>query len=78
MGIMNADKYIEIINENLEEATVKMGREEFIFQQDNDLKHTAKKSKKFFQDSNIKLEWPAQSPDFLQKIYGVYWTQKCH
>jgi len=34
-GIMNADKYIEIINENLEESC-KMGLEEFIFQQDNE------------------------------------------
>jgi len=50
-GIMNADKYIEIINENLEEAAVKMEEELF----NNDPKHIAKKSKKFFQDSNIKL-----------------------
>jgi len=54
-GIMNIDKYIEIINKNLEETAVKMDLEEFIFQQDNDSKHTTKKSKKFFQDSNIKL-----------------------
>ena len=43
-GITNTDKYIEIINENLEEAVLKMGvEEEFILQQDNDPKHTAKK-----------------------------------
>ena len=64
-GIMNTDKYISIINNNLEEATVKMNlEEEFIFQQNNDPKHVTKTSMKFFSDSDIKLlEWPAQSLD---------------
>ena len=53
---MNADKYIEIICENLEEAVLKMSlEEEFILQQNNDPKHTAKKTNEFFEDSNIKL-----------------------
>ena len=31
-GIMNADKYIDILSENLEEAVVKMGfDDEFVF-----------------------------------------------
>jgi len=52
-GIMNADKYIEIINER--GSCENESLEEFIFQQDNDPKHTVKKSKKFFGDLNIKL-----------------------
>lgn len=40
-GIMTADVYIDIINENLEESLLKFGLE------DNDPKHTAKKSQAF-------------------------------
>jgi len=48
-GIMTADVYINILNENLEESLLKVGLEDdFIFQQDNDLKHTAGKTTAFF------------------------------
>lgn len=64
-GKMNAAKYGEILEDNLIQSAreLRLGRR-FIFQQDNDPKHTAKATQKWFKDNKVNvLEWPSQSPD---------------
>uniref|UniRef100_A0A8C4SV05 Tc1-like transposase DDE domain-containing protein n=1 Tax=Erpetoichthys calabaricus TaxID=27687 RepID=A0A8C4SV05_ERPCA len=56
--------YRDILDENLLQSALdfRLGRR-FIFQQDNDPKHTAKISKEWLQDNSVNvLEWPSQSP----------------
>ena len=57
--------YRDILDENLFQSAVdlRLGRC-FIFQQDNNPKHTAKISKEWLQNHSVNvLEWPSQSPD---------------
>ncbi|MCV6009278.1 transposase, partial [Enterococcus faecalis] len=63
---MNAQLYCDILEENLLTTIEKLDldRENLIFQQDNDPKHTSKKARKWFEDAEITvLKWPPQSPD---------------
>ena len=61
---MTGPVYVDILSRNLYESAEKMGLKSFIFQQDNDPKHTSRIAKEFFEENDIKvLDWPAQSPD---------------
>lgn len=64
-GIMDKYAYKTIITKNLRSSAAIMGLDEdFIFQQDNDPKHTSDIMQDFFEKKDINvLEWPAQSPD---------------
>lgn len=64
-GIMKKEDYEQILKENLKQSAAKLGLGcRFVFQHDNDPKHTSLLVKSYLQKSKVNvLEWPAQSPD---------------
>ncbi|KAK6306705.1 hypothetical protein J4Q44_G00236300 [Coregonus suidteri] len=64
-GRMDGAMYREILANNLLPSVraLKMGRG-WVFQHDNDPKHTARATKQWLRKKHLKvLEWPSQSPD---------------
>ncbi len=62
---MDGAMYRKILDENLLSSarTLKMGRG-WVFQHDNDPKHTAMATNEWLKKKHIKvMEWPSQSPD---------------
>lgn len=64
-GTMDSNMYIDILKKHLKKSARKfrLGKN-FVFQQDNDRKHTARITQDFFTKNGIQvLDWASQSPD---------------
>ena len=73
-GIMRQEHYVAILKQHLKTSVrkLKLGRK-WVFQMDNDPKHTSKVVAKWLKDNEVKLlKWPSQSLDLnpIKKLWA--------
>ena len=72
-GIMKKEQHREILIHHMRPSAKRLNGNDFIFQHDNDLKHTSNLVKNYLQNQRIEvLSWPPQSSD-LSPIENLWY-----